>query len=231
MLFAKEKNESQSLCPIRLSELLLTRFTHDIAGPISAVSNGLDFLMNDAKDAEDPGAVEIRNQAVDLVEESAKQSLARLQAYRVAYGVVYNEAAETQVKEITDILKRFFHKSQVEVRFGTSIPETISAIKRRILLGMVLTISRILIYGGKINVSIGGEKKRQLIVRASAEKYKEPALINDILTDKTNVEPDVENVPYFFIRETCKKSGVKISFKYGDENGAKMVEFITEFAS
>jgi len=229
MLFAKEKTEVSGLCPIRISELLLTRFTHDIAGPISAVSNGLDFLMNDAKDAEDPGAIEIRNQAVDLVEESANQSLARLQAYRVAYGVIYNDTAETQVKEITDIVKRFFHKSQVEIRFGTSIPETISAIKRRILLGMILTLSRVLIYGGKINISFGGEKKKQIIVRASSEKYKEPVLINDVLMEKNNIEPDVENVPYFFIRETCKKAGVKISFKYGEENGVKSVEFIADF--
>ena len=86
---------TQNTSPIRMSELLLTRFTHDIAGPVSAVSNGLDFLMQDSKNADDPGGIEIRNQAVDLVEESAKQSLARLQAYRMAYGVVYTDNAET----------------------------------------------------------------------------------------------------------------------------------------
>lgn len=231
MKLAEKKSENMSsvITPVRMSELLLTRFTHDIAGPVSAVSNGLDFLMNDAKNADDPGAIEIRNQAVDLVEESAKQSLARLQAYRVAYGVVYTDNAETQTKEIVDILKRFFHKSQIEIRFGTSVPETISALKRRLVLGMVLTLSRILIYGGRVSVSFGGEGKKQIIVRSTSEKYKEPLLINDILLEKSPVEPDVENVPYFFIRETAKSHGVTINFKYGEENASKYVEFTALF--
>jgi len=145
--------------------------------------------------------------------------------YRVAYGVVYTEGAETQTKEIIDILKRFFHKSQIEVRFGTSVPESISAIKRRMLLGMVLTISRALIYGGKISVSFAGEGKKQIVIRSSSEKYKEPVLIREILLEKTQIEPDVENVPYFFIRETCKKYDIAIDFKYGEENATKYVEF------
>ncbi len=222
---------TQNISPVRMSELLLTRFTHDIAGPVSAVSNGLDFLMNDAKNADDPGAIEIKNQAVDLVEESAKQSLARLQAYRMAYGVVYTDNAETQVKEVVDIMKRYFHKSQVELRFGTSIPEVISALKRRVLVGMILTLSRVLIYGGKVSISFAGEGKRQIVARSSSEKYKEPVIIHDILMDKGNVEPDVENVPYFFIRETCRTYGVNINFKYGEENGTKFVEFTADFSS
>jgi len=232
--FAEKKSGimvTSNISPVRMSELLLTRFTHDIAGPVSAVSNGLDFLMNDAKNSDDAGAIEIKNQAVDLVEESAKQSLARLQAYRVAYGVVYTESAETQTKEIVDILKRFFHKSQIEIRFSTSVPESISAIKRRMLLGMVLTISRVLIYGGKINVSFAGEGKKQMVVRSSSEKYKEPVLIQEILLEKTQIEPDVENVPYFFIRETCKKYDITIDFKYGEENATKYVEFTANIKS
>ncbi len=220
---------SSVITPVRMSELLLTRFTHDIAGPVSAVSNGLDFLMNDAKNADDPGAIEIKNQAVDLVEESAKQSLARLQAYRVAYGVVYTDNAETQTKEVIDILKRFFHKSQIEIRFNTSVPETISALKRRVMVGMILTVSRILIYGGKISVTFSGEGKRQVILRSTSEKYKEPTLTSEILLEKSQVEPDVENVPYFFIRETCKKYGISINFKYGEENASKYVEFTATF--
>ena len=222
---------SQNISPIRMSELLLTRFTHDIAGPVSAVSNGLDFLMNDAKDVDDPGGIEIKNQAVDLVEESAKQSLARLQAYRLAYGVVYTDNAETQVKEVIDIMKRFYHKSQVELRFNPSVPEVTTALKRRVLVGMILTLSRILIYGGKINISFSGEGKKQIVVKSSSEKYKDPTLIHDILMDKATIEPDVENVPYFFIRETCSKYGVKINFRYGEENASKFVEFNAEFPS
>ena len=133
------------------------------------------------------------------------------------------------MKEVVEIMKRYFHKSQVELRFGTSIPETISAIKRRVLVGMILTLSRILIYGGKISISFAGEGKKQVVAKSSTEKYKEPTIIHDILMEKGNIEMDVENVPYFFIRETCKKYGIKINFKYGEENANKFVEFTADF--
>jgi hypothetical protein len=220
---------SQNISAVRMSELLLTRFTHDIAGPVSAVFNGLDFLMNDARYADDPGAIEIKNQAVDLVEESAKQSLARLQSYRLAYGVVYTDSAQTQVKEVIEIMKKYFHKSQVELRFGTSVPETVSAVKRRVLVGMILTISKILIYGGKISVTFTGEGRKNITVKSSSDKYKEPEIISDILMEKSEIEPDVDNVPYFFIRDTCKRHGIEINFKYGEENGSKFVEFVANF--
>ena len=44
------------------------------------------------------------------------------------------------------------------------------------------------------------------------------------------VEPDVENIPYFFIRETAAKHGIKINFDYTDAEEQKEVLFVAEFA-
>lgn len=212
-----------------MGELLLTRFTHDIAGPISAVANGLDFIMGPGNKGKDEygGATEIKNQAIDLIEDSSKQSLARLQAYRLAYGVVYNDSVETESAEVKEIFKRFFHKSQIEIRWNGSFPQKISAAERRICVGMVLTMSRILIYGGKISISYDESNKR-IVVKSQSDKFKEPNLIKEIISGNKDIEPDVENIPYFFIREICENSGVKIKFDYNDDE-VKMVEFIAGF--
>lgn len=230
MFKRKEKKKvTAEISPKRMGELLLTRFTHDIAGPISAVANGLDFIMDTKPGKEDAGSIEIRNQAIDLVEDSSKQALARLQAYRVAYGVVYNDGVDTQTKEVRDIIKRFFHKSQIEVRWNSSLPENISAAARRLTISMILTMSRILIYGGKISVSVNGGGKN-ITVRGQADKFKEPQIIKQILMDTESVEPDVENIPYFFIRDICQDSGIALDFNYNDSE-VKVIEFKVDLPS
>jgi len=223
--FSKKKstNEANSA---RIAELLLTRFTHDMAGPISAVANGIDFIL-DSKITDDGGAVEIRNQAIDLVDDSSKQSLARLQAYRVAYGIVYKKDTPTETDELKDIVKRFFQKSQVEVRWNSSTPKTITAEARKLCISMILTISRVMIYGGKISISFlnGGQT---ISVKSQSSKFKVPDQIQGILLNKSNIQPDVENVPYFLIRELCEDSNIKIDFEYSDEE-VKTVKFETAF--
>lgn len=226
----KEKELESSLTPKRMGELLLTRFTHDIAGPISAIANGLDFIMEASQGGkEDHGGVEIKNQAIDLVEDSSKQALARLQAYRVAYGVVYNDSVMTETDEIRDILKRFFHKSQIEVRWNSSTPKKLTAAARRLCISMILTMSRVLIYGGKISVSFVDESKT-IVVKAQSQKFKEPNTIKEILMNTAQVEPDVENIPYFFIKDVCRSSGIKVYFDYNNDE-VKTAEFKVEFTS
>lgn len=230
-LFKGVKNAKGSGVSEKMAELLLTRFTHDIAGPIGAVVNGLDFVMNDARDTEDPGGIEIRNQAIDIVDESSKQALARLQTYRMAYGVVYTENAKTSTKEIIDIFKRYFSKSHIELSWNPSVPEDVPASKRRICVSMILTIARILIYGGKITVGYSGDNKNVIEVRGYCQRFKEPELIKNIFDENTDAEMDVDNVPYFFIREICRNAGIKISFSYKNTDNEKTVEFICEFPS
>ncbi|MDX1950452.1 MAG: histidine phosphotransferase family protein [Rickettsiales bacterium] len=228
-LFKNVKNVKSNGGGEKMAELLLTRFTHDIAGPIGAVVNGLDFVMHDARDTEDPGGIEIKNQAIDIIDESSKQSLARLQAYRMAYGVVYNENAKVATREIKDIMGRYFSKSHIDLIWNPSVPEGFPVNRRRICVGMILTLARVFIYGGKISVSFSGENKNTIEVRGTAPKYKEPEMIRDILLNKKEIEMDVDNVPYFFIREATDSLGGKITFEYKASDEEKQVTYITEF--
>ncbi len=229
-MFGKKSKEKELYqAPQRMAELLLTRFTHDIAGPISSVANGLEFIMDGSDSKGDTAGIEIRNQAIDLVEDSSKQSLARLQAYRVAYGVVYNEEVMTKTKEVKDIVKRYFHKSQIEIRWNSALPDDISAAVRRMLMSMILTTARVLIYGGKVSIVVSKDGK-SINVKGQAEKFKEPKIIKSIFDDKGNIEPDVENIPYFFIRDIVAESKIDVSFSYKDDE-VKLVEFKANFPS
>src|SRR5262249_20691057 len=63
---------------LRVVELLHARLCHDLIGPVSAISNGVELLAD-----EEP---EFVRDAIALVGDSARKASRRLQFYRFAYG-------------------------------------------------------------------------------------------------------------------------------------------------
>ncbi|MFZ2004572.1 MAG: histidine phosphotransferase family protein [Stellaceae bacterium] len=63
---------------MRVSELLMARLCHDLAGPIAAIGNGAELLEDDDPD--------FARQAATLIGDSAGAASKRLQLFRFAYG-------------------------------------------------------------------------------------------------------------------------------------------------
>src|SRR5215467_5810110 len=63
---------------LRVSELLVARLCHDLAGPIAAIGNGAELLEDDDPD--------FARQARTLIGDSAGTAAKRLQLFRFAYG-------------------------------------------------------------------------------------------------------------------------------------------------
>lgn len=63
---------------LRISELLAARLCHELAGPITALTNAADLLS-------EPGS-ELDQETLALLDESAQRASNRLQFYRFAYG-------------------------------------------------------------------------------------------------------------------------------------------------
>lgn len=64
---------------IRVVQLLCSRICHDLAGPVGAVSNGLELVREMASSLD--------TEAMDLVDLSASQMFQRLRFFRVAFGL------------------------------------------------------------------------------------------------------------------------------------------------
>lgn len=62
---------------LRVVELIAARLCHDLIGPVSAISNGVELLADD-----DPGFAQ---DATRLVGDSARKAIRSLQFYRFAY--------------------------------------------------------------------------------------------------------------------------------------------------
>src|SRR4051794_16778988 len=68
----------RATAPLRVLELLAARLCHDLISPVAAIGNGAELLGDD-----DPDFV---REAVALIETSARNTSARLQFFRFAWG-------------------------------------------------------------------------------------------------------------------------------------------------
>lgn len=82
----------------RIAELLCSRICHELVAGIAAINNGVE-LITEIDDS-------MLDEALDLIGTSARQSSARLQFYRMAYGFAGNEALKSlnEVRELIDAL-------------------------------------------------------------------------------------------------------------------------------
>jgi histidine phosphotransferase ChpT len=63
---------------VRLLEIICARLCHDLVGPVSAISNGVELVTEFGED--------MRGEALALIAQSASEASCRLQFFRVAFG-------------------------------------------------------------------------------------------------------------------------------------------------
>ena len=92
---------------LRISELLAARLCHELAGPITALANGVDFLCEPAS--------ELDRETLALVDESTRRASNRLQFYRFAYGFSGGSWSGIPVSELAN---RYFLGSRIVCNFA-----------------------------------------------------------------------------------------------------------------
>ncbi len=195
---------------IVFAEMINTRFCHDIAGPVSAVNNGLEFF----EDESDP---EVREQAVDLLRLSARESFTKLQMYRMAYGRAAH-AAESNVSELKEIVFRYFEQGKITLDWPDSpedgFQEKINNEIRQLLVNMILIMASQLVYGGtlKIRKTISGQD-RQLLVEGTHNRLREDKEIDAILRSEPVEAYTPQNVPACFFVLLAERRKALIHFQ------------------
>lgn len=93
---------------LELGQLLTAKLCHDLSGVLGAVSNSVDFLkMDDDR---------TRDKALDLLSTSAKQSVARLQFYRYAYGSA-GSPGEANLEKIEALCQNLLRVTKFSLTF------------------------------------------------------------------------------------------------------------------
>ena len=135
----------------RVVDLLLSRLFHDLIGPTSATSNGIELLEEFGPRGNDPIAVE----ALELIGASARQSADRLSYFRLAFGGAGN-SDEHSVATARRIAEAYFSSRKIALDFTAAIDETAqpSAGIVKALLASLLLMADSLPRQGRIAVKI-----------------------------------------------------------------------------
>jgi histidine phosphotransferase ChpT len=180
---------------LKLAEMLCTRLCHDLAGPVGAVNNGVEFLQED--DAE------MREQAVGLIASSAEQAVAKLMFYRNLFGRI-NFGGEANLESLREICANFLGGSKINLDWPDSHTDSskvsISRKMGRLLLNIVLITSNSLIKGGKVEIRLGEESGNRLVtVTAIGPSVKVEDIKLKILSDGGSEEDLEPKTSEFFL--------------------------------
>ena len=134
--------EPQDAFSQKMAELLISKMTHDLAGPIGATENGLELLEEDGSFASD---------ALAIARQSARNVSSRLRYYRLAYGS--STACQTMdPNSIKKTVEAFFGSDRkVDITFS-EINEMLPKELIKCLLNMILCAKDALMYGGKMHI-------------------------------------------------------------------------------
>ncbi len=145
---------------MNLTEAIVVRVSHDLAGAIGAFSNTVDLMKMDAS---------FISESVDLLETSAHQLTARLAFFRALFG------AETKSID-AHLIHRYLNTLAVRVEFSGELSS-------RLQLAMVAVGIELLGVGGVLELS------NQTLTVHSKELYQDPVFMQALMGTKVPCDP------------------------------------------
>lgn len=203
---------------IHLAELLCARFCHDLAGPIGAVNNGIEFLSEED--------FAMKDQAVSLIDASAKEAVARLQFLRMAYGVV-KQVGGADIAQMKQLTENMLAQSKVTLdwpdQYTDAAGVSISNKLGRVIFNMIIITTGSLIYGGQLSVRLRKKDGHKYVtVSVEGEKVKFSDEQAGLLKAKAAIEElDSRNVQIFYTGKLAKEIDAKLSLRW-DEGSMEM---------
>ena len=131
----------------RIAELLCSRICHELVAGIAAINNGVELVSEiDASMAEE---------ALSLIGSSARQASARVQFYRMAYGLAGYEALQSMgaVRELVDGIVQTEERFTLEPS-ATAASEPLRPGWGKLIMNMVVLAMDCLPRGGGISIGV-----------------------------------------------------------------------------
>lgn len=185
---------------IRFAEMLTTKFCHDIAGPVGAVNNGVEFLADS-----DP---EMQTQAMKLIANSSSEAMVRLQFYRQAYGVNTSDSS-VSIADTRKIAVDYFAQAKPNLMWPQEYSEVsgldLTSLQRKIILNLLIVAIAALPRGGDVEFAIG-ETEIQVLAKGASTKFGEVEM--DFLQGRKTAEDiDSRTVQVYYTYCLIKASG------------------------
>jgi histidine phosphotransferase ChpT len=108
----------------RVLELVASRICHDLVSPVGAIGNGVELMRELGADAGE--------EAVQLVEASAKQAAIRLKCFRLCYGAAGTDG-NLGIKDIRELFLELVQGGRVRATFAPGLDAALSMPQKGVL--------------------------------------------------------------------------------------------------
>jgi histidine phosphotransferase ChpT len=203
---------------IKFAELICAKYSHDLAGPIGAISNGIEFLEFSDKD--------IRDKAIELIKTSAIQAVTRLQFFRQVYGFIKSDS-ESSLSDIMTLGDSFYSLTKIKLSWiYDENSEELSQCNARfakVILNILFFASSMIIAEGEVKVIFNSSKKIRIELKAGK------IIVDDYILSVLNGEMDLvelstKNIHIYYFTRIINDLGVKLSVQQKDKD----VHFVIE---
>ncbi len=148
-----------------LAAMLCSRVCHDLIIPIGAIGNGLEVLG-------DPGQGDMADGARDLIASAAKQSRAKLEFARLAYGASSTAGTDIDTRECERVARILFDIEKADLEWNVPLI-LLPKHKAKLFMNMLLIAAMSVPRGGQVKASITGatgEEKFEFSSKSDPEK-------------------------------------------------------------
>jgi len=143
-----------TISPVDFASLLCSRLCHDLLSPVGALNNGLELLADET----DPA---MRARCLELLNESARVSAAKLKFFRLAFGAAGGFGEQVDANEARTAIEGLFGESKrLAVEWMVEEP-TLPKPAIKVLLNLAMIAGDALVRGGRLD--IGGEINGDLV--------------------------------------------------------------------
>ena len=132
-----------------LAAMLCSRVCHDLINPIGAIGNGLEVLA-------DPAQGEMAEGARDLIASAARQSRAKLEFARLAYGASSTSGTDIDTRECERVARILFEIEKADLEWNVPLI-LMPKHKAKLFMNMLLIAAMSVPRGGQVTASITGD--------------------------------------------------------------------------
>lgn len=202
-------NESSSL---DLAAMLCSRLCHDMLSPVGAFANGLELLATET----DPA---MRQNCIELLEQSATISTNKLKFFRLAFGAAGGFGDRVPVEEARDLIAALAaDKGRIEVEWALS-GANLGKPAVKVLLNFAQIAVDALVRGGTL--LIGAERREgncEIVVRAAGPKIAFDEVLGHALEGTLHrSELSSRTAAAHMIQLLAKECGGTIQYALGDD--------------
>ena len=198
--FASEPQPAEPVSAADLASQLSARLCHDFVSPASAIVSGLDLL-------DDPSAVDLREDAMNLIATSARKLISLLSFSRVAFGS--SASAESfDTRELEKLTQGVYDTVRPQLTWRVA-PPMLAKAPARALLNLAQIGATALPTGGMATVSavLQGSEVVMVVEAQGARARLRPEVVSGLRGEKLDGGLGGHWVQAYFLHQLVKSVG------------------------